>query len=133
MELQQIPLIDNNLDILALVEREEIIQEYIDPLGQVTNISVEAPIETIQTNFCRESLLTRFRRASVPKIQFLFYYLSISTIVFVILLTSANWNSYYSVLSAYVNPQALTDSKNDIISVLDKSRVTVYAENTVDI
>lgn len=101
-----------------------------DPLGHLENLSIEADkIEEI----ARESLLTRFRRASVPKIQFLLYYLSISSIVFVILLASTNWNSYSTVLSSYLNPQALRDSKNDIISVLDKSRVIVYADNTANV
>ena len=120
----------NSLDILALLDQEELIMSEEDPLGHLENLSIEADkIEEI----ARESLLTRFRRASVPKIQFLLYYLSISSIVFVILLASTNWNSYSTVLSSYLNPQALRDSKNDIISVLDKSRVIVYADNTANV
>lgn len=131
MNVQQIPTTDT-LDILALIEREELIQERMDPLNQISSISIDIPLEDMSITTPRVSLLTRFRRASVPKIQFLFYYLSISTIVFVILLATTNWNSYSTLLSAYINPQALTDSQNDIISVLDKSRVMVYADNTVD-
>lgn len=129
MDLQQTPLTDN-LDILALLDQEEGIQIHADPLNHIENIEI-ALTDTTQT-VARESLLTRFRRSSVPKIQFAFYYLGISSIVFVVLLASTNWSSYSSILSAYLNPQALTDSKNDIISVLDKSRVMVYADHTVD-
>jgi len=46
------------------------------------------------------------------------------------LFTTTNWNSYSTVLSAYLNPQALMNSRDDIISVLDKSQVMVYADNT---
>ncbi|MDD5197270.1 MAG: class E sortase [Candidatus Gracilibacteria bacterium] len=136
MHLQQTPT--NTLDILALLDREEIIASndvsiMVDPLNLIENPSVEIFTNKESKNISRESLLTRFRRASVPKIQFMFYYLSISAIVFVVLLATTNWNSYSTLLSAYINPQGLTDSKNDIISVLDKSRVTVYADNSVDI
>lgn len=127
----------NTLDILALLEREELIADnnalaISDPLNQTESFSMEISADNETKNISRQSLLTRFRRASVPKIQFAFYYLSISAIVFVILLATTNWNSYSTLLSAYINPQGLTDSQNDIISVLDKSRVTVYADNSVD-
>lgn len=135
MNPQQTPT--NTLDVLALLEREEMVinNEALnikDPLSFIESISGEIPTGNQTENISRESLLTRFRRSSVPKIQFLFYYLSISAIVFVILLATTNWNSYSTLLSAYINPQGLTDSKNDIISVLDKSRVTVYADNSMD-
>ena len=124
-------------DILALLDEEMVTEQGIlfqkDPLGQLESISSEITIDTIKDiTPQRHSLLTRLRRASVPKIQFAFYYLGISTIVFFLLLTTTNWNSYSTVLSAYLNPQALTDSKNDIISVLDKSRVMVYADNSIN-
>ncbi|HBB27390.1 TPA: hypothetical protein DCZ36_02760 [Candidatus Gracilibacteria bacterium] len=127
----------NTLDILALLEREEMITDnnvlaISDSLNQIECPAMEVSTNNETKNIFRESLLTRFRRASVPKIQFAFYYLSISAIVFVILLATTNWNSYSTLLSAYINPQGLTDSQNDIISVLDKSRVTVYADNSVD-
>lgn len=137
MDSQKIPDAIN-FDILALLDEEEVIVnseislEIKDSLLAIENLSMEMPVNIQSQEIVRESILTRFRRASVPKIQFLFYYLSISTIVFTILLTTANWNSYSTILSAYLNPQALTDSKNDIISVLDKSRVIVYADNTID-
>ncbi len=137
MELQQIPQ-TNTLDVLAILDKEEaIVNESFsldiqDPLSQLEGLSIEASITTESLELPRESLLTRFRRASVPKIQFMFYYLGISAIVFVILIASTNWNSYYTVLSNYINPEALTHSKNDIISVLDKSRVMVYADNVTD-
>lgn len=137
MDLQQTPP-TNTLDILMLLEKEEtmmdnrVLSGNEDPLGQIENLPVGVRIETETMEIFRESLLTRFRRVSVPRIQFVFYYLSISAIVFVVLLASTNWNSYSTVLSAYLNPQALTDSQNDIISVLDKSRVMVYADNSTN-
>lgn len=136
MNLQQIPPTDV-IDILALLDKEELIEdthsvhlEIKDPLNQIEELSSEVIIENAQEKIVKESLLTRFRRSSVPKIQFVFYYLSISTIVFVMLFTTTNWNSYSTVLSAYLNPQALMNSRDDIISVLDKSQVMVYADNT---
>lgn len=126
----------DTLDILALLEEEEVATiteanlDTRDPLRQIESISLEVSGKSEIKETSRESLLTRFRRASMPKIQFVFYYLSISTIVFVILLATTNWNSYSTILSAYLNPQALTDSKNDIVSALDKSRVMVYADST---
>jgi hypothetical protein len=108
-------------DILATIEKEadqQVTFDVQDPLGSISITKV--------------SPLTRFRRASLPKIQFLFYYLSISAIVFVILLTTTNWNSYSAIVSNYLNPEALNVSKNDILSVLDKSRVMVYADNTTN-
>jgi sortase A len=137
MELQQTSE-TNTFDILALLEQEEVVASnqisliLEDPLAIIEGVSLDLSTDIEPKEIFQESLLTRFRRASVPKIQFLFYYLGISTIVFAILLTTTNWNSYSTVLSAYLNPQALTDSKNDIISVLDKSRVTVYADSTTD-
>ncbi|MDD5376973.1 MAG: class E sortase [Candidatus Gracilibacteria bacterium] len=134
MDLQQIPA----TDILALLDKEEtavnneIPLDTEDPLRQIEDLSIGISANHEKKEISRESLLTRFRRVSVPKIQFLFYYLGISAIVFVILLATTNWNSYSTVLSAYLNPQGLTDSKNNIISVLDKSRVTVYADNMTD-
>ena len=127
----------NTLDILALLDSEEMTANYAvpsmnDPLSLIESPSLDIPVNNETAGISRESLLTRFRRASVPKIQFLFYYLSISAIVFVILLATTNWNSYSTLLSAYINPQALTDSQNDIISVLDKSRVIVYADNNIN-
>ena len=132
MSLQPIPT-ENTIDILALLDQETIAPQVAsnDPLAQIEASSLDLSIED-EIVAPRESLLTRVRRLSAPKIQFALYYLGISTIVFVILLTSTNWNSYSTVLSAYLNPQALTDSKNSIISVLDKSRVMVYADNSVD-
>lgn len=130
MKLQTTPTLDI-IDILALIEKkEEVIdnKEFFhmeDPLSQIENILIETTVQKPQ-----ESLLTRFRRASVPKIQFMFHYLSISTIVFIVLLMITNWNSYSAILSAYINPQTLTDSKNDIMTALDKSRVVVYADSS---
>ena len=127
----------DTLDLLALLDAEEAVfentvQAIQDPLGQIETSSAES-IEILDFPIpARESALTRFRRASLPKVQFLFYYLGISAIVFVILIASTNWNSYSTVLSAYLNPQGLVNSRNDIISVLDKSRVMVYADNSID-
>lgn len=138
MDLQQTPT-ENTFDILALIEKEESVSDngtsalIPDPLSQIESASVISFPDNKTEEVPRISLLMRLRRASVPKIQFVFYYLGISSIVFVILLATTNWNSYSAVLSAYLNPQALTDSKNDIISVLDKSRVTVYADNSMDV
>lgn len=124
----------HSLDILALLDKEETVMNQNAPtdiLGQIESFSTDSFIDAAVTETPRESLLTRFHRASAPKIQFAFYYLGISTIVFVILLATTNWNSYSTVLTTYLNPQALTNSRNDIISVLDKSRVTVYANDGV--
>jgi hypothetical protein len=139
MEFQTIPKTET-VDILSLLDYEEVVvQEEIqkDPLAQMESILIEnTTSETIahqSKKEVRESLLTRFRRASAPKIQFLFYYLSISTIVFIILLATTNWNSYSAILTTYLDPKGLTESKNDIISVLNKSRVTVYADNAVEV
>lgn len=107
-----------SIDILALLEKEEI-STPIDPLNTL------GVTETFSEK--KESLLVRLAHASLPKIRFALYYMGISSVVFAVLLTSSNWNSYYSVLQAYVNPGALQDSKNDILSVLEKTRVTVYA------
>lgn len=124
----------DTLDVLTLLDQEEaIFEEQLqkDPLAQIEHIVSISQIDK-KEDIVQESPLSRLRRVSIPKIQFLFYYLGISTIVFVVLLASTNWNSYSIVLGTYLNPQALTDSKNDIISVLDKSRVIVYADNIVD-
>lgn len=129
---------NDSLDILALLDQEDYIMSSTtgitatvnDPLAQLMDVLPEI-IEVKEINSkLLESPLVRFKRFSIPKIQFAFYYLSISTIVFIILMTSTNWNSYSTILSAYINPQDLIDSKNDIISVLDKSRVVVYADHT---
>lgn len=127
------------LDILALLDKEQTvsISETVAPVATEASEQQEAiPMGSLAaiepTESSRPSLLSRLRQASVPKIQFLFYYLGVSTIVFVVLLATANWSSYFTVLSSYLNPQALTDSKNDIVSVLDKSRVTVYANDAAD-
>ncbi|MDD2916767.1 MAG: class E sortase [Candidatus Gracilibacteria bacterium] len=134
MTIQTTVQTETSLDILALLERELDTQalETVDlPIEEAAGIPLDMlPTEISATS--HESLLTRFRRATVPKIQFTLYYLGISTVVFVVLLASTNWNSYSTLLSAYFNPQSLTDSKNDIISALDKSRVMVYAENITD-
>lgn len=136
MESQQTP--EPTLDILALLDQEDVaMQEKVpgvmeDILSQMENLSEEIPEDSETEDKPRESLLTRFRRVSAPKIQFLFYYLGISTVVFVVLLATTNWSSYFTVLSSYLNPEALMNSKNDIVSVLDRSRVTVYANDTID-
>lgn len=124
----------NTLDILALLDEEQGVTKevLIDVLPQTESPSVDILTHIASDETPRESLLTRLRRASAPKVQFAFYYLSISAIVFVILLATTNWNSYSTVLITYLNPQALTNSRNDIISVLDKSRVIVYASDTAD-
>jgi len=103
-----------------------------DPLTQMEDIFTETIIENTDIKNTQESFLTRFRRVSAPKVQFVFYYLSISSIVFFILLGTTNWNSYSTILSAYINPQTLVDSKTDIMAALDKSRVIVYADNITD-
>ncbi len=131
MELTPTPTTDG-LDILAILDTQDIIDASKDPLGDIENMVIEEIWEPALSIVQKESLMSRFRRVSVPKIQFACYYLGISSIVFVILLTSTNWNSYSTILSAYLNPQYLTNSKNDIISVLDKSRVMVYADNSTD-
>lgn len=135
----QIIYTPDTTDILALIEKEEemtlsaeISPVMIDPLSQIEDIFTEAIIKTPDIQNTQESLLTRFRRVSAPKVQFVFYYLSISTIVFFILLGATNWNSYYTILSAYIQPQTLTNSKTDIMAALDKSRVIVYADTNAD-
>jgi hypothetical protein len=138
MESQTIYTPDTT-DILALIEKEEemIISPEISPimtdsLSQMEDIFTETIIKDPVIKDIHESLLARFRRVSTPKIQFVFYYLSISTIVFFILLGATNWNSYYTILSVYIQPQTLTNSKTDIMAALNKSRVIVYADNNTE-
>lgn len=136
MNTQQTPA-TTAVDILALLEETPVVENIAtplpeDPLSEIESIQQIVSFENETKEIKRESALTRFRRASVPKIQFAFYYLSISTIVFTILLATTNWNSYSTLLSAYLNPGALSESEHNIISVLDKSRVTVYADSTND-
>lgn len=128
MELQQ-TLPADTADILMLLEEEAI---SIDPLGHIESISDETITIDVPEEVFGESLLKRLRRITVPKIRFTLHYLGISTIVFTILLATTNWHSYSLLLSAYFNPQALTDSGNDILSMLDKSRVTVYADSVTE-
>lgn len=133
MELQTTTT--ENRDILALLEtesEEKVSSIIIDPLNEIDEFFPASSLSPGEYVFATESLLTRFRRASAPKIQFMFYYMSISTIVFFILLGATNWNSYSTVISAYMNPKTLTDSKADIMAALDKTRVIVYADSTID-
>lgn len=130
MNLEQIHTPPSDpLDILSLLEAEEdIAQANLDPLQAISEESLI--FSPNQAEKARESALVRFRKATLPKIKFSLYYLGISTIVFVLLLGATNWSSYSTLLSAYVNPDGLKASGNDIVSMLGKSKITVYADDT---
>lgn len=125
----------HTIDVLSLLEQEEAATletlTQTDPLQSAEvyegSICLEPIIETP-----KKSLLTRLRQSSVAHAKFTLHYLSISTIVFFTLLTITNWSSYSTVLSAYINPDALKTSGNEILSTLDKSKITVYANEGMD-
>ncbi|EKD44091.1 MAG: sortase family protein [uncultured bacterium (gcode 4)] len=125
----------NTLDILSLLEQEESVSlevlSHTDPLRSVEVYEGTLPLEPISET-TKKSLLVRLRQSSIAQAKFTLHYLSISTIVFFTLLTITNWSSYSTVLSAYINPDALKTSGNDILSTLDKSKITVYANEGVD-
>lgn len=76
------------------------------------------------------SPLTRFRAALVPQVKFLLHYCLVSSVVFLILLVLTNASSYSSLVMAYINPGALKTSGSDIVSVLEKSKIIAYADNS---
>lgn len=125
----------HTIDVLSLLEQEEAATletlTQTDPLQSAEvyegSICFEPIVETP-----KKSLLTRLRQSSVAHAKFTLHYLSISTIVFFTLLTITNWSSYSTVLSAYINPEALKTSGNEILSTLDKSKITVYANEGMD-
>jgi len=125
----------HTIDVLSLLEQEEAATletlTQTDPLQSVEvyegSICLEPVIEKT-----KKSLLTRLRQSSIAQAKFTLHYLSISTIVFFTLLTITNWSSYSTVLSAYINPDALKTSGNEILSTLDKSKITVYANEEID-
>lgn len=125
----------NPVDILSLLEHEE--------AATLETLTQDDPLESTQIyegSICLESmagttkksLLTRLRQSSIAHAKFTLYYLSISTVVFFALLTATNWSSYSTLLSAYINPDGLKTSGNDILSTLDKSKITVYANEGVN-
>lgn len=144
------------IDILSLLEKEENKQEENkSTVIQVFNSEDDYAFDNIKSDDIfhlfqmdapphpqviqlgaesqKQSPFVRFKKASISHLKFAFYYLSISTIVFVVLLTATNWSSYYTLISAYMNPDVLKNSGADILTTLDKSKITVYANEGVSI
>lgn len=125
----------NPIDILSLLEQEEAATletlAQADPLENTQVYEGSICLEPV-AGTTKKSLLTRLRRSSIAHAKFTLYYLSISTIVFVVLLAITNWSSYSTILSAYINPDELKTSGNDILSTLDKSKITVYANEGIN-
>ena len=132
MESQHIPKTANfdPSDILSALESEEqtahLLLEQLDPLATLSQESTQVSIDT-PNRIPHESVLMRFQKTLVPKVKFSLYYLAISSVVFFVLLTATNWSSYTTLLQAYVNPNALKTSSADILTMLSKSKITVYA------
>jgi len=132
-------ILSDRSDILSILEMEESIHIDIESLAPATDsinseFLFEAPVSILPAESFEAPIspLARLRQAVVPKMKFTAYYLGISTIVFVILLGITNWSAYSTILSAYINPEGLKASGNDIVAMLDKSKITVYANATDD-
>lgn len=61
------------------------------------------------------------------RIQFGLHYISVTCIVFWILLVATNWSAYSAIAHNYFNPVELKDASNKIESALIQSKITVYA------
>lgn len=132
--------IQDPLDILRIIEVEETNIPAEDPLlleGEILQ-QAESPFEECVSGGnislkTKKSLLSRFRESVTQQAKFFLYYIATSSIVFFILMGTTNWNSYSTLLSAYINPNALKNSRDEIISVLNKSKIMVYANADDDV
>ncbi len=61
--------------------------------------------------------------------KFVFYYISLSTFIFIILLIITNYNAYSKIIYTYINPDYLKNANNNLIKTLNESKIKIYAEN----
>lgn len=112
----------------------------LDTLESETIISTDIlAIETIATeNSSYEDILSiceKIKTAAVSpwkklreKVQFLGYYITVSCIVFTVLLVATNYSAYSALLSDYIDPSKLKAASQDIAQTLTQSKIEVYAD-----
>ena len=129
------------LDILAELDVEALVST--DPL-----MAIEAGATSIsETDLLRKNVLSQIdtviaTSAAAPlpsarksgafreKLTFLFHYTAVSGVVFAILMVTANWTAYWNILSNLVHPETLQASGREISETLEKSRITVFANES---
>ncbi|EKE29434.1 MAG: hypothetical protein ACD_2C00175G0002 [uncultured bacterium (gcode 4)] len=86
---------------------------------------------TIEEEFSKINSERKHRKIAafiIDKAKFLANYVAVSAVVFFILLWVANYSAYSTIAYNFINPNNLKNSSKEILSVIDNSKIKVFAD-----
>ncbi len=136
LEKTNINNIEELIDSIDDKISEELIDSIDDKASYDNDKSDEVQIDN-ENDFLKEIITIQKNkniwffnfRNFYKNLKFVFYYVSLSTIIFVILLLITNFNAYSKIVYTYINPNYLKNANNDLIKTLDESKIKIYAED----
>lgn len=139
--IQESPIIITKIEVLdetpvaPIINIEKVthvipVVSFID-INNQTNQQNSSKLEEEIKNINSQRRHKKISAFIVDKTKFLTHYVVVSTLVFVILLWWVNYSAYSKIAYDFMNPDNLKNSSKEILSVIDNSKIKVFADEDI--
>lgn len=122
---------ENTINTPILPETKSEINENIATIEVKSEVVFSTQDENIADELTRINKNRRHRKITdfiINQTKFLTYYMIVSVITFIVLLTTTNYSAYSKIAYNIINPENLKNSSREILSAINSSKINVFAD-----